>query len=680
MTAWRPGPPRHEAPLVVYRANTATPTHQGETNLLGAVVYRALSPEPAPYKTVQVATLAAAPAPSTTALSKEFEHKIIFVPDTKPALPAAASSSPSGEAVAESYVGLALAFSKEIAHQARRSYGPSRNGVMIGENGHFVVNVAFDNKLFCHVHELSLLPPLPPLSKFTNGGALDEWLCLIQKRYATGMSTSLNSIQNALRDAHGATHYCVVHDKNRFDTDDHCSCTVPVVPSSSNIEIAVELDSLQLGSTPRATELVKFQVGFVMNRQTIMVDTENEDSVSSVIQQAMLKTSYWPKDVYYTSSMGILDLRKTMKESHLSKGSLIFVNIRNRGGGEPPADCEWILERLLKTDKVPLLDHIRSVKGHDPWIKWFEMIKLPRSLVIPGEWGGVLLHDEASKLARMLTLCLERCHASGHCFGGFSISDVYYLVSYGIIEINAPWINFSSDSYIDDWLSVKEIIDNHYRYAHQATYKQEYPLYLESYVGRISCLRREDPLTGRSWRNRAVLFQNICFESSEKRVEIIEGLVGFFRERHSSDRNMIVDVLDNCAVWKSEVRQVPLMRSALEFAVLNDLNDWVPANQYFEMCGYSYIYFCRCFFVHYTKPGKIDRKELDTAIGIRLPYHLTSAQQRLLVDYELEQVKASSRSSASTKFSVHHIFGHGSIGSDLPAPEKKGKKRKRSLA
>ncbi|EEE59067.1 hypothetical protein OsJ_10865 [Oryza sativa Japonica Group] len=419
--------------------------------------------------------------------------------------------------------------------------------------------------------------------KIINGGALDNWTSLnlsrmrpeevqrfcsdlIQMCNATGMSfyprpvvdfrsSHPNNIQNALRDVHRPMHSYVDCDENHFYADAHCNCTVSVVPSSSNDKVAVEQEELQFASTPGNSGQGKFQVGFLLNRQTILVDTENDDSVSAVIQQAIEKTNYWPKDVYYTYSMGMIDKKKMVKESHLYKGSLIFVNSRSRGGGEPPAGCERIVDRMIKANKIPLLDHIHSVKGHDPWAEWFEpfeLTKIPFNIFT--RMGCVLLQDAAAKVGQMLAL----------------------------------------------------------------------------YV----------PSTGRSWRERAVFFKNISLESSERRVQIVEGLVGFYRERLTSDRELFEE-------------------------------DWVPANHYFENCGYSQLYFCRCFFGHYTVPGRITKKELDTAVGILLPGHIPRAQKRLMVNYEKTQVDAAvlSPSGNTARFSVHHIFGIGSVGNDLALPQ-----------
>uniref|UniRef100_A0A0E0KDT0 Ubiquitin-like domain-containing protein n=1 Tax=Oryza punctata TaxID=4537 RepID=A0A0E0KDT0_ORYPU len=485
-------------------------------------------------------------------------------------------------------------------------------------------------------------------------------------------------------------HYYVDYDENHFNADAHCTCTVSVVPSSSNDKVAVEQEELQFASTPGNSGQGKFQVGFLLNRQTILVDAENDESVSAVIQRATEKAIYWPKDVYYTYSRGIIDKKKTVKESHLCKGSLIFVNCRNRGGADPPADCEscvflslehtyriahrtsMIVDRMIKANKIPLLDHIRSVKGHDPWAEWFEPVKLPRSLLRSSkEWGGVLLRDAAAKVGQMLALCLERSHCSGKCFGGFDIHDVYYIEYYQLIEINAPVKDFTNGGYINDWLSFKKIIDDHFRYTDPTSGYQSYTLYMEDFMIRITLL--EDlPSTGCSWRARAVFFKNISLESSERRVQIVEGLVGFYRERLKSDRELLEEVLHDCDYWKRRTRMVPRMNSALIFAVKNELQDWVPANAYFENCGYSQLYFCRCFFGHYTVPGQITKKELDTAIGILLPDHIPRAQKKLMVDYEKTQVKAKilSPSGNTARFSVHHIFGISSVGNDLAVPQK----------
>uniref|UniRef100_A0A0E0NV51 Uncharacterized protein n=1 Tax=Oryza rufipogon TaxID=4529 RepID=A0A0E0NV51_ORYRU len=535
--------------------------------------------------------------------------------------------------------------------------------------------------------------------KIINGGALDNWTSLnlsrmrpeevqrfcsdlIQMCNATGMSfyprpvvdfrsSHPNNIQNALRDVHRPMHSYVDCDENHFYADAHCNCTVSVVPSSSNDKVAVEQEELQFASTPGNSGQGKFQVGFLLNRQTILVDTENDDSVSAVIQRAIEKTNYWPKDVYYTYSMGMIDKKKMVKESHLYKGSLIFVNSRSRGGGEPPAGCERIVDRMIKANKIPLLDHIHSVKGHDPWAEWFERVNLPRSLLKSSqEWGGVLLQDAAAKVGQMLALCLERAHCSGKCFGGFDIRDVYYIEYYQLIDINAPMTDFTSRRYINDWLSFKKIIRDHFRYTDPTSGYLSYTLYVEDFMFRISLLE-DVPSTGRSWRARAVFFKNISLESSERRVQIVEGLVGFYRERLTSDRELFEEVLQDCGYWKRQTRTVPRMSSALTYSVKNELQDWVPANDYFEKCGYSQLYFCRCFFGHYTVPGRITKKELDTAVGILLPGHIPRAQKRLMVNYEETQVDAAvlSPSGNTARFSVHHIFGIGSVGNDLALPQ-----------
>lgn len=256
---------------------------------------------------------------------------------------------------------------------------------------------------------------------------------------------------------------------------------------------------------------------------------------------------------------------------------------------------------------VPLTQHILKLKQSD---KWLEKVPLPRLLKKSSEPASfcVILGDGGREVLMLILQCIERVHASGNAYASaFTISNMYYLPDYNVIEIDVPTTKMDcKDWYEQNMASAANVIVSHFLFIGTLGLK-DYPMHLEDLLTRIGQLGdKRNRNIYLSVSRRSLIFNHPATMQICRLAAIFTNLL--LKYNSFADKGLFLSCLNGgydskIRTWCKDVDgadAAPEMKRIFNYQVKDPVTQ-VYRNKVYQTTVFGRLDFSRCFITHGLK-------------------------------------------------------------------------------